>query len=138
MYKKIIMSCLLLLSLICTFSSQAEGSSKKVSLTRQYLTLTPDITTNFYTTGKTIHFVRIKVELVVANQQHLRLIEHNQPLIRNAIIDVIGQKTSSEIKSYNGRKKVRKECLDKVNEILLVETGQTILSDLLFSKYIYQ
>lgn len=103
-----------------------------------YFTLKPDITTNYYTEGKQLGFIDVQVDLMVDNPDLIKTLEFNQPLIRNAIIEVFSQESGERVKSLAGREAIRKTCLDKVNEALVSETGEKILSDLLFTKYLYQ
>ena len=48
----------------------------------------------------------------------LKLLEQHDPLIRDAIIRLIGSKTGAQIKSLVSREELRKECEAKVNELL--------------------
>ena len=103
-----------------------------------YFTLAPDLTTNFVTTGKKLGYIQIRVDILVANNSELPNLEYNNPQIRNALVEVLGQQPEQRIKSLSGREEIRKECLTVINEILLAETGKTLAVDLLFTKYIYQ
>ena len=103
-----------------------------------YYTLEPDITTNYVTQGKKLGYLRLQVDLMVADQDLIRQLEHHAPLIRDAIITIIGQQSEAKIKSLAGREEIRQLCLNKVNELLIAETKQKILTELLFTKYLYQ
>ncbi|MCW8329533.1 flagellar basal body-associated protein FliL [Photobacterium sp. SDRW27] len=103
-----------------------------------YYTLEPDITTNYVTQGKRIGYLRLQVDLMVADPDLIQQVEHHAPLIRDAIINIIGQQPEARIKSLAGREEVRQLCLNKVNELLIAETNQKILTELLFTKYLYQ
>jgi len=103
-----------------------------------YFTLEPDITTNYVTQGKKIGYLRLQVDLMVADPDLIKQLEHHSPLIRDAIINIIGQQPEARIKSLAGREEVRQICLNKVNELLIAETNKKILTELLFTKYLYQ
>ena len=75
---------------------------------------------------------------MVANSDDLAAIEHHQPLIRDAIIELLGKQTEDTIKSLSGREDLRKTLVTRLNETLLPETGKTVIADLLFTKYLYQ
>lgn len=103
-----------------------------------YFTLAPDLTTNFVTAGKRLGYIQIRVDILVADNRELPNLEHHNPQIRNALVEVLGQQPEQRIKSLAGREEIRKECLTAINELLLAETGKTLAVDLLFTKYIYQ
>ncbi|ATF10264.1 Flagellar biosynthesis protein FliL [Candidatus Enterovibrio altilux] len=103
-----------------------------------YFTLEPDITTNFITEGHKLGFINIRVDLIVDDIMLIHMLEYHQPLIRDTIIKALGQESEVRVKSLSGREAIRKNCLEKVNEILLAETKQKVLVDLLFTMYLYQ
>ncbi|MGR5066161.1 flagellar basal body-associated protein FliL [Photobacterium sp. DNB22_13_2] len=103
-----------------------------------YYTLAPDITTNYVSQGKRIGYLRLQIDLMVADPSLIPEVEHHAPLIRDAIISIIGQQPEARIKSLAGREEIRQACLNKVNELLLIETNKRILTELLFTKYLYQ
>lgn len=103
-----------------------------------YFTLDPDITTNFYTKGKQLGYIQIHVDIMVAHSADVSIVELHQPLIRDAIIEFLGKQTEDKIKSLAGREDIRKTLVKKINDLLLAETGRTIVADLLFTKYMYQ
>ncbi len=125
----------LFFSLLFSFSAVSkEGESVKFS----YFTLEPEITTNFITDGRKLGFINVRVDLMVDDPSLLDILKYHQPLIRDTIIEVLSQESEMRIKSLAGREAIRKLCLEKVNEVLLAETNQKVLSDLLFTKYLYQ
>ena len=103
-----------------------------------YFTLEPDLTTNFYTTGKKLGYIQVRIDIMVASAADLPIVELHQPLIRDAVIELLGQQSEDTIKSLAGREDLRKVLVDQLNAILLPETGRTIIADLLFTKYLYQ
>ncbi|MFM4998122.1 flagellar basal body-associated protein FliL [Aeromonas sanarellii] len=103
-----------------------------------YHALDPDIITNYLGDGKTLGYVRVTVELMAENAADLKLLEQHDPLIRDAIIRLIGSKTGAQIKSLVSREELRKECEAKVNELLVKETGKKAVRELIFTKYLYQ
>ncbi len=103
-----------------------------------YFSLEPEITTNYVTEGRRLGFIKIKVELMVDNPKLVSELEYHSPLIRDVIIETLNQQNATQIKSLSGRETIRKKCLEKVNELLLAETNRRMLTDLLFTKYLYQ
>ncbi|MBC7001139.1 flagellar basal body-associated protein FliL [Photobacterium sp. BZF1] len=127
----------LLASFLVPMSAQAnDGAPANPQYT--YYTLAPDITTNYVTQGKKIGYLRLQVDLMVADPSLIPEVEHHAPLIRDAIISIIGQQSEAQVKSLAGREEIRQACLNKVNELLLIETNKRLLTELLFTKYLYQ
>ncbi|MFM5337911.1 flagellar basal body-associated FliL family protein [Aeromonas enteropelogenes] len=113
----------------------AEGAAKPGFV---YHALDPDIITNYLSNGKTLGYVRVTVELMAENDADLKLLEQHDPLIRDAIIRLMGSKSADQIKSLVSREELRKECETKVNELLLKETGKKAVRELIFTKFLYQ
>ena len=103
-----------------------------------YFTLEPDLTTNFYTKGKKLGYIQVRIDIMVASQADLGIIELHQPLIRDAVIELLGKQTEETVTSLAGREDLRKTLVEQLNATLLPETGKTIIADLLFTKYLYQ
>ncbi|MBE1276067.1 flagellar basal body-associated protein FliL [Enterovibrio baiacu] len=126
----------LLVSLFLSSPSMAEGEENAAKFS--YFTLEPEITTNFITDGRKLGFINVRVDLMVDDPALIQELEYHQPLIRDTIIEVLSQESEVRVKSLSGREAIRKNCFEKVNAILLAETNQKILADLLFTKYLYQ
>ncbi len=103
-----------------------------------YYTLQPDLTTNFHTSGKKLGYLQVRIDIMVSDATLVPLLEQHAPLIRDAVIALLGEQGENRVKSLSGREELRKELMALLNEILLPETGKTVISDLLFTKYLYQ
>ncbi len=136
MKKNITVVFALFLSLLFTVPSVASEEDEAPQFS--YYTMEPEITTNFITEGRKLGFINIRVDLMVDDPSLIQMLEYHQPLIRDTIIEVLSQENEVRVKSLSGREAIRKACLEKVNEMLLAETNQKILADLLFTKYLYQ
>jgi len=136
MYKRYIAQIIFTLFILFTAPSSAETEDTGLKLA--YFTLEPDLTTNFYTKGKKLGYVQVRIDIMVMSQEDLSVVEHHQPLIRDAVIELLGKQTEDTIKSLSGREDLRKTLVTTLNETLLPETGKTIIADLLFTKYLYQ
>ncbi|HDX8342360.1 MULTISPECIES: flagellar basal body-associated FliL family protein [Aeromonas] len=138
---------LLVLLLSCgalqTYASEggeapAEGEAAAAKPGFLYHLLDPDIITNYLSDGKTLGYVRVTVELMAENEADLKLLEQHDPLIRDAIIRLMGSKTADQIKSLVSREDLRKECETRANELLVKESGKKAIRELIFTKFLYQ
>jgi flagellar FliL protein len=103
-----------------------------------YFGFDTDITTNFITSPKSkLGYVRITVELMLKDIDNRAIVEHHSPLLRDAIVEIISKEKEQKIKSLTGREAIRKKCSERVKALLLQETGQEIVHDVLFTKYLY-
>ncbi|MBU2872159.1 flagellar basal body-associated protein FliL [Colwellia sp. E2M01] len=100
-----------------------------------YYGFQPDIVTNYVASKKKIGFVRITVELMVEGD-NLTIVEHHAPLLRDAIIDIIGQQEEAKVKSIKGRSEIQLECEEQVKALLVQETGEPLVKKLLFTQWL--
>ncbi|QYJ75394.1 flagellar basal body-associated protein FliL [Shewanella zhangzhouensis] len=102
-----------------------------------YYGFEPEIVTNYISNRKKLGFVRISVELMVKNPDDLIQIERHDPLLRAAIIEILGNQPEEKIKSLTGREEIRRECYAAVNRLIEGETGKALIVNLLFTRYLY-
>ncbi len=138
MLKRYLPFIFILISIFSSITVHAEEQEEAEGPKLAYFTLEPELTTNFFTKGKDLGYIRVRIDIMVADSKDLPVVEHNQPLIRDAIVELLGQQTEDTIKSLAGRENLRKTLVKTINDLLLPETGRAVVADLLFTKYIYQ
>ena len=121
-------------SLMISLSARAEEGADEYA----YYGFEPDIITNYLSTGKRLGFIRITMEVMVKNGDDLQIVEHHAPLLRAAVVEILGEQTEQKIKSIAGREEIRELCFSSINQLLKEETGQPLAVNLLFTKYLYQ
>ncbi|MDV7106044.1 flagellar basal body-associated protein FliL [Vibrio sp. TH_r3] len=129
---------LLFFILTSTCSTLAVAEEEQNGPTFAYYTLSPDLTTNVYAEGQRLAYLQVRVDLMVADSAYVAELEQHAPLIRDAIVEQIGQLTQEQAKTLAGREALRKQLKDSLNNLLVAETGKTLIADLLFTKYLYQ
>lgn len=100
-----------------------------------YFGFEPDIVTNYVASKKKMGYVRLTVELMIPSND-IETVEHHSPLLRDAIIDIIGKQPEEKIKSIKGRAEIQLKCEEKVKALLTQETGQPIIKKLLFTQWL--
>ncbi|EGM68109.1 flagellar basal body-associated protein FliL [Shewanella sp. HN-41] len=136
--KKILSACLILLNL--AFNAYAADEKEAPPATQSeyaYYGFEPEIVTNYISNRKKLGFVKISVELMVKDPDDLIIIERHDPLLRAAIIEVLGNQSEEKIKSLTGREEIRRECFDMVNNLITKEAGKPLIVNLLFTSYLY-
>ena len=131
-------SFLMAITLLSPFSYAKPPQDSATQSNITYYTLTPDITTNYIINGSHLGYIRLQVDLMLTDSSQIINIEHHAPLIRDTIISIIGQQSAQQIKSLAGREKIRQLSKQKINQLLLAETGHTAINELLFTQYLYQ
>lgn len=128
---RLLITALIGLSILIATPSVAE--QKNIG----YFGFEPDIITNYASNKRKIGFVRITAELMIADVANVAIVEHHSPLLRDAIIDVLIRQPEQKVKSMTGREEIRLKILDRLQELMKQETGQTVVQDILFTKYLY-
>ncbi|MEI6897571.1 MAG: flagellar basal body-associated FliL family protein [Psychromonas sp.] len=137
MWKRTLL-CVLCLSFVSPFLIAEEESSAVVQDDYHYFAIEPDIISNYVKPGSRIGFMRLTVELMTNSKINIALLEKNEPLIRDKIMTILGEQTEESVKSISKREGIRLRCLDEVNAVLYDETGKKPVTDLFFTKYLYQ
>lgn len=126
---------LLSLLLLATSVAQAQEQPKEIV----YYGFDPDIVTNYISGNRrSLGYIRITVELMLEDKSHLPAIEHHEPLILDIIYSYVSKQPEDKIKSLTGREDIRQSLLAQLQQAMKKETGNTIIRDLLFTKYLYQ
>lgn len=134
--KKLLSACLILFTVV--FSAYAADEKEAAPAgDYAYYGFEPEIVTNYISNRKKLGFVKISVELMVKNPDDLVIVERHDPLLRAAIIEVLGNQAEEKIKSLTGREEIRRECFDMVNNLLTKEAGKPLVVNLLFTSYLY-
>ncbi|MCL1095346.1 flagellar basal body-associated protein FliL [Shewanella kaireitica] len=102
-----------------------------------YYGFEPEIVTNYISNRNKLGYVRISVELMVKKPEDLVSLERHDPLLRAAIVEILGNQTEDKVKSLTGKEEIRRECYKMVNRLLEQETGKELVVNLLFTKYLY-
>lgn len=103
-----------------------------------YFGFEPDIITNYIgTSSKKMGYVRVTVDLMLNNTSDIATVEHHTPLLRDALVEILSKEPEDKIKSLSGREEIRVKSAAKLKSLLKEETGQEIIREVLFTKYLY-
>lgn len=127
-----------------TFASGHGGSSEpepeQLEPEIGYYLLNPDLTTNLATLNPRdkLHYVRIKMSLMIEDSRDSTIIADVEPVIRDAVITILGTKEFGQVATNEARERIRIECREKIISIMKEKFGKPIVMDLLFLNYMYQ
>ena len=104
-----------------------------------YVGLEPDIVTNYAgDNSKKLGYVRVTIEMMVLDPARIMEVEHHMPLLRASAIEILGAQQEDKIRSLTGRENIRRMILQKFKDIMKRETGEDIIEDIIFTKYLRQ
>lgn len=126
------------LLVLMVFSVSMPSSAESGSHDYVYYGFEPDIITNYISSGKKLGYVRVAIEIMVDGSANLEKVEHHAPLLRAALVEVLGKQSEEHIKSLSGREATRKLCMSTINQLLEQETGEALARELIFTKYLYE
>ena len=147
MLKKLLLGLVSIIFIAVSSSAYAGHGKKeepaepeKVAPEIGYYQISPDITTNVATLNPRdkIHYVRIKISLMLEDSRDSTIIADVEPLIKDAIVTILGSKEFGQVATNEAREKIRVECREKVTGILQEKFGKPLIIDLLFLSYMYQ
>lgn len=123
------------LLLLTALPAQAQQNVPEVV----YYGFDPDIVTNYVTENRrTLGYLRVSVELMLPSRDMLKTVEYHEPLILDTIIGILSKQSEEKVKSLHGREEIRLIILEQLQQVLRRETGQPMVQDVLFTKYLYQ
>lgn len=126
---------LMLSILLLSLPTYAQEEPKEVV----YYGFDPDIVTNYISGNRrSLGYIRITVELMIEDKAFLPAIEHHEPLILDIIYGTISKQPEDKIKSLTGREEIRMALLEKLQQAMKKEAGDSMIRDILFTKYLYQ
>ncbi len=122
--------------------SEGEGESAVAPAAPEigYYTLEPDFVTNLASSNpnERLHYVRIKISLMLFDENDKPVVVGLNPVIRDAILSVIASKDFTKIASSDGREKLRQECRERIASLMQDKVGSDIVRDVLFLSYMFQ
>ena len=124
--------------LLCAIGIQFTSLNSYAASNLGYYGFVPDVITNYIgTSSKKMGYVRVTVELMLQDMSNLAVVEHHDPLLRDAIVEILSKEPEDKIKSLTAREEIRKKCVEAVKKLLKEETVNEIIRDILFTKYLY-
>lgn len=122
--------------LLSLFSAGIQAEDEEIVYENAYLKMSPDLVSNVQGKNK---YIRTSVQLMTNRADMLYQIEEHLPLIRHIFLMTLVDKKGEDIKSPDGKEKLRKELLDNASKAL-DEHAETkgLLTDLFFTTYYVQ
>lgn len=124
---------------LLTSPSVSHAQETPKAPTYAYVALEPDIVTNYAgDNSKKLGYVRVMIEMMVADPSNISSLEHHMPLLRATAIEILGAQPEDKIRSLTGRENIRRMLLQQFKDIMKRETGEDVIENIIFTKYLRQ
>jgi len=134
------MKVLFLLISLClslsAFSAEDKSTDAKedAKVEVKYYRLYPDFVTNLKSKDQK-HYVLVRIEVAAKGDKAIQQVKDNEALIRDKLILLFNNKTVAEVSRGKLRKNTKKQALELVQKTLKKETGEPLVTNLLFTKF---
>ena len=78
------------------------------------------------------------MSLMLEDSNDTSIIADVEPVIKDAVITILGSKEFGQVATNEARERIRIECRDKIIQIMQDKFGKQIIADVLFLSYMYQ
>lgn len=102
-----------------------------------YYPLKPPIVVNFSVKGRQ-RFLQAELTLMTRENDVISAIELHQPMIRNALLLLMGGQAYAEIQSAEGKELLRQQCLQEIQRLLKEEIGKPGIEQVFFTNFVMQ
>ncbi|PCK08468.1 MAG: flagellar basal body-associated protein FliL [Alteromonadaceae bacterium] len=102
-----------------------------------YYPLKPSIIVNFDARGRQ-RFMQADITLLTRDADVISAIELHMPMIRNALVILIGGQLYEEVQTAEGKELMRIQCLEELQMILEKEIGKPGIEQVLFTNLVMQ
>ena len=116
-----------------------EQEEKKLEELKQtlYLPLEPQFIVNF-NNEEAVSYLQVEMQLMSRNQYYIDQVVNNMPIIRHEILLILSGQTYNELRSAEGKEKLRETILKKIREIIGQGDKVPGIEAVFFSSFIMQ
>lgn len=102
-----------------------------------YFKLEPPLVVNVEE-GDIIRFLQVDAQLQFAKQLAQPIIEKHMPAIRHAMIMLLSGQSVTEIKTSQGKEKLRESTLKVIQQVMTDTTGEPVVDAVYFTGFVIQ
>jgi flagellar protein FliL len=121
--------------LLCGLSSMVSHAEEAAP--SAYVELKPDFVVNHLADDARLKYIKTSIS-IRTDVNSKDLIEHNMPLIRDALVMFLSSRTTEQVTGAIAREKTREEAAIAVNDALQKETNLAPVKDILFASFVTQ
>lgn len=102
-----------------------------------YFEMVPEFVINLAPESEQSYLV-VKISLMTRDESILEIIKANNPLLRSLIIETLTSKVSQDLRSFDGKKKLKQEILTQLQQFIRQESGVVGVEQILFTHFIME
>lgn len=102
-----------------------------------FFELDPPFVVNFSNPGR-IRFMQVAVQVSVGDPAVIERIKEYNPVIRNNLLLLLGSQNSDELRTREGKEKLRGQVLSEIQAILKERTGKAGVKEVFFTSLVMQ
>lgn len=110
----------------------AEGGSQKF-----YHKLEPSLVVNV-DEGDIVRFLQVDAQLEYGKQLAQPIIEKHMPAIRHAMVMLLSGQSVTDIKTPQGKEKLRESTLKAMQQVMIDTTGEAVIDAVYFTGFVIQ
>ena len=114
--------------------AEAEPEAPKQAI---YYPLKPPIIVNYEAKGRQ-RYLQAELTLMTREADVIGAVELHMPMIRNALVMLIGGQVYEEVQTAEGKEFLRLQCLQELQAIMEKEIGKPGIEQVLFTNFVMQ
>lgn len=124
----------LLFCLIFSTHISAAGGGKTIS---NYVSLHPAFVVNV-SDGLTVRHMQVKAQLKLSSPDMAKYIEQHKAAVQHEMVMLLSGRKVAEVKTIQGKEKLRKEALAALQKVMQENTKQKIVEAVYFTEFVIQ
>jgi flagellar FliL protein len=118
-------------------TAEGEGGEEHVAAPAVYVPLEPAFLVN-YQTADSSGYLQIAMEVSTTNPVTAELIKQHNPVIRNNLLMLLGAAPVDELKTREGKDKLRDAAREEINKIIIKQGQKQGVDEVLFTSFVLQ
>lgn len=102
-----------------------------------FYTIRPVFVVNFQK-SKRAKYLQVSVDVMARSEEAIEYVENYLPLIKNDLVVLFASQSFEDLRSADGKEKLRQDALKKIQSILQKETGEPWVENVLFTSFVMQ
>ena len=102
-----------------------------------YVTMPDPLLVNI-TAGKRTRMMQVRVNFMVRSKEAEDALKLHMPLVRNNLLDYLSTADAEEVRTREGRNKVKDEAFKVAQEVMMQQAGFEAIEMLLFTDFVVQ
>lgn len=128
---------LLVISISVAHAKSADPAPTNNETHKYYFEVEPPLVVNV-DEGDIVRFLQINTQIQYTQQLALPIIEKHMPAIRDAMIILLSGQSVAEIKTPQGKEKLRESALKAIQQVMTETTGEPVVDAVYFTGFVIQ